>query len=134
DDATNTPKNAETLITMFTKQSAIMEKYTQHLESLEKETLQPEPVEAVTAMVEQTHIQTEAMLNAVEREEEDFPEELQQQLEGVLLRTEETLEGLMERLKRKKGMGGDGLGKATASGKETASGGQATTGSLESEA
>lgn len=74
-----------------------MEKYTKHLEVLEMETKQPEPVEAVTAMFEQTHIQTEAMLATVKNEEEDFSEELQHQLEAVLNRIEEAL----ERLKRK---------------------------------
>ena len=65
---------------MFTKQSEIMEKYTKHLEILEKEAKQPEPMEAVTAMVEQTHIQTGAILATVMKEEDDFPEELQNSL------------------------------------------------------
>lgn len=86
---------------MFINQSEIMEKYTKHLELLEKQTEEPEPVEAVTAMVEQTHIQTDAILSTMEREENDFPEELQLQLETVLSRTEEALERLMGRLKRK---------------------------------
>lgn len=78
-----------------------MEKYTKQLELLEKQAKEPEPVEAVTAMVEQTHIQTEAILATVEKEEDDFPEELQHQLETILSRTEEALERLMGRLKRK---------------------------------
>lgn len=90
---------------MFTKQSEIMEKYTKHLELLEKQAKEPEPVEAVTAMVEQTHIQTEAILATAEKEEDEFPEELQHQLETVLSRTEEALERLMGRLKRKAAAG-----------------------------
>ncbi|KAL8658865.1 MAG: hypothetical protein Q9226_000728 [Calogaya cf. arnoldii] len=97
--------DADAIINMFTKQSEIMERYTKHLEILEKETEQSEPVEAVTAMVEQTHIQTEAILATVEKEEDDFPEELQHQLETVLSRTEKALERLMGRLKRKAAAG-----------------------------
>ena len=78
-----------------------MEKYTKHLGILEKHTEQIEPIEAVAAMIEQTHIQSEVLLATVEQEEETFSKELQQQLERVLSRTEEALERLMERLKRK---------------------------------
>lgn len=78
-----------------------MEKYTKQLELLEEKAKEPEPVEAVTAMVEQTYIQTEAILATVENEEDDFSMELQHQLETVLWRTEETLERMMGRLKRK---------------------------------
>ncbi|KAL8876546.1 MAG: hypothetical protein Q9198_005281 [Flavoplaca austrocitrina] len=105
DDSKKKTTEAEAIIKMFTKQSEIMEKYTKHLELLEKQTKEPEPVEAVTAMVEQTHIQTDAILSTVEKEEDDFPEELQQQLETVLSRTEEALERLMGRLKRKAATG-----------------------------
>ncbi|KAL8992881.1 MAG: hypothetical protein Q9169_006766 [Polycauliona sp. 2 TL-2023] len=94
-------KDAEAIIKMFSKQSELMEKYTKHLELLEEQAKQPEPVEAVTVMVEQTHIQTEAILAVVEQEEDDFPEELQHQLETILIRTEEALERLLGRLKRK---------------------------------
>ena len=70
-----------------------------------KEAEQPEAVEAVTAMVEQTHIQTEAIVATVEKEEDDFPEELQHQLETALSQTEEALERLMGKLKRKAAAG-----------------------------
>ncbi|KAL8976692.1 MAG: hypothetical protein Q9205_007358 [Flavoplaca limonia] len=105
DDSKKKTTEAEAIIKMFTKQSEIMEKYTKHLELLEKQTKEPEPVEAVTAMVEQTQIQTDAILSTVEKEVDDFPEELQQQLETVLSRTEEALERLMGRLKRKAATG-----------------------------
>ncbi|KAL8889307.1 MAG: hypothetical protein Q9215_003387 [Flavoplaca cf. flavocitrina] len=105
DDSKKKTTEAEAIIKMFTKQSEIMEKYTKHLELLEKQTKEPEPVEAVTAMIEQTHIQTDAILSTVQKEEDDFPEELQQQLETVLSRTEEALERLMRRLKRKAATG-----------------------------
>ncbi|KAL8810812.1 MAG: hypothetical protein Q9223_007673, partial [Gallowayella weberi] len=95
---------AEALIAMFAKQSQILEKYTKHLEAVEQQTKQPEPVEAVAAMVEQTNIQTEAMLTAVE-DEEDFSKDLQQQLEVLLTKVEETLERLRGRLKRKAAAG-----------------------------
>ncbi|KAL9032775.1 MAG: hypothetical protein Q9180_006314 [Flavoplaca navasiana] len=105
DDSKKKTTEAESIIEMFTKQSEIMENYAKHLELLEKHTKEPEPVEAVTAMVEQTHIQTDAILSTVEKEEDDFPKELQQQLETVLSRTEEALERLMGRLKRQAATG-----------------------------
>lgn len=105
----------EAIFRMFTKQSEIMDKYTKQLELLEKQAKEPEPVEVVTAMVEQTYIQTEAILATVENEEDDFSMELQHQLETVLWRTEETLERLMGRLKRKAATG-QASGKAAAPG------------------
>ncbi|KAL8914855.1 MAG: hypothetical protein Q9172_007017 [Xanthocarpia lactea] len=120
DPATDTDVKA--IIKMFTKQSEIMEKYTKHLEILEKPTKQTEPVEAVAAMIEQTHIQSEVLLATVEQEEDSLSKELQQQLETVLSRTEEALERLMERLKRKAAAG-------RASSKETAPGDPTAVGS-----
>ncbi|KAL8802636.1 MAG: hypothetical protein Q9200_006515 [Gallowayella weberi] len=108
---------AEALIAMFAKQSQILEKYTKHLEALELETKQLESAEAVAAMVEQTNIQTEAMLTAVE-DEEDFSKDLQQQLEVLLTKIEETLERLKGRLKRRAAAGRSSV-------KETASEDQA---------
>ncbi|KAL8853894.1 MAG: hypothetical protein Q9221_001365 [Calogaya cf. arnoldii] len=104
-DESTKATDAEAIINMFIKQSKIMEKYTKHLETLGKEAEQPEAVEAVTAMVEQTHIQTEAIVATVEKEEDDFPEELQHQLETALSQTEEALERLMGKLKRKAAAG-----------------------------
>ncbi|KAL8876538.1 MAG: hypothetical protein Q9192_008843 [Flavoplaca navasiana] len=105
DDSKKKTTEAESIIEMFTKQSEIMENYAKHLELLEKQTKEAEPVETVTAMVEQTHIQTDAILSTMEKEEDDFPKELQKQLETVLSRTEEALERLMGRLKRKAAAG-----------------------------
>ncbi|KAL9628893.1 MAG: hypothetical protein Q9204_005590 [Flavoplaca sp. TL-2023a] len=105
DDSKKKTTEAEAIIEMFTKQSEITEKYTKHLELLEKQTKESEPVEAVTAMVEQMHTQTDAILSTVQKDEDDFPEELQQQLETVLSRTEEALGRLMRRLKRKAATG-----------------------------
>ncbi|KAL8672836.1 MAG: hypothetical protein Q9168_002712 [Polycauliona sp. 1 TL-2023] len=109
--------DAEAIFKMFTKQSAIMEKYTKQLELLEKRAKLPDPVEAITAMAEQTHIQTEAILATVEQEEEDIPEELRHQLEAILVRTEEALERLMGKLKRKAATG-QASAKAEAGGPE----------------
>ncbi|CAL8575960.1 hypothetical protein XPA_001854 [Xanthoria parietina] len=114
-DASTKNTDAEAIFRMFTKQSEIMEKYTKQLELLEEKAKEPEPVEAVTAMVEQTYIQTEAILATVENEEDDFSMELQHQLETVLWRTEETLERMMGRLKRK-AAAGQASGKAAAPG------------------
>ncbi|KAL8906493.1 MAG: hypothetical protein Q9171_006254 [Xanthocarpia ochracea] len=123
DPATDTDVKA--IIEMFTKQSEIMEKYTKHLEILEQPTKQTEPVEAVAAMIEQTHIQSEVLLATVEQEEDILSKEVQQQLETVLSRTEEALERLMERLKRKAAAG-------RASSKETAPGDPTAMGSSRS--
>ncbi|KAL8782151.1 MAG: hypothetical protein Q9213_005655 [Squamulea squamosa] len=106
--STNDPTDtidAKAVVNIFTKQVELMEKYTKRLEVLEKQTKQPEPVEAVTAMVEHVHVQTEALMTSVKQDEDDLSEELQHQLETVLTRTEEALERLMDRLKRKAAAG-----------------------------
>ncbi|KAL8724212.1 MAG: hypothetical protein Q9166_008078 [cf. Caloplaca sp. 2 TL-2023] len=85
---------------------------------MEKQTKQPKPVQAVTAMIEQTHVRKKAMRNTVKMEEDDLEDDLeedylseeQQYLEAHLFGTEEAFERLLNRLKRKAAAGRTSMG------------------------